>query len=136
MDVKVFGSDRYLTYRTFKNEFGFEVYLNDISLKRFRDTIIRFRLGLNELGVNKRFQTGNVDIKNCPFCQGILEDEKHLLFTCHMYQDLRHKYLPHLINLDRQSLDIALNTPCVESIRKVAMFLFYSLKKREDQIRA
>ena len=40
--------------------------------------------GINELGVNKRFQPEHAT-KTCPFCPGVLEDEIHFLFICPVY---------------------------------------------------
>ena len=67
-NTKISNSDRFATYLLFKSVHQAEKYLNDITIKKFRDTLIRLRLGINELGVNKRFQPENA-IKTCPFCQ-------------------------------------------------------------------
>ena len=54
--TKILNSDRFATYLLFKSVHQAEKYLNDITVKKFRDTLIRLRLGINELGVSKRFQ--------------------------------------------------------------------------------
>ena len=76
---KISNSDRFATYLLFRSVHQASKYLNDITIKKFRGTLIRLRLGINELGVNKRFQPENA-IKTCPFCPGVLEDESHFLF--------------------------------------------------------
>ena len=88
--TKIFDSDRFSTYRIFRS------VLNDITNKKFRESIIRLRLGINELGVNKRFQLESAN-KTFPFCPNVLEDEFHLLFNCPVYADIRHKYLRQFI---------------------------------------
>ena len=80
--TKISNSDRFATYLLFKSVHQAEKYLNDITIKIFKDTLIRLRLGINELGVNKRFQPENAT-KTCPFCPGVLEDELH--FTSCLY---------------------------------------------------
>ena len=75
---KISESERFSTYFSFKTVHQLETYLNnDITIKKFRDTLIRLRLGVNDLGVNKRFLCDSFVNKNCPFCPDILEDESH-----------------------------------------------------------
>ena len=46
--TKISNSDRFATYHLFKSFHQAENYLNDITIKKFRDTLIRLRLGINE----------------------------------------------------------------------------------------
>ena len=58
-------SDRYRWYSTFKNHFGVEKYLMFLTFKKFRDSFIRFRFGINSLKTNNLF----FDTETmCPFC--------------------------------------------------------------------
>ena len=66
--------------------------------------------------------------KNCPFRPDILEEESHFLFCCPAYDDARRKYLPHIIVPDTVH---SLNSS-TEQLRKLAMFVFYALKHREE----
>ena len=101
-----------------------EKYLNDITIKKFRDTLIRLRLGINELGVNKRFQPENA-IKTCPFCPGVLEDEIHFLFICPVYAGVRHKYLREFTDNDVEPLLILyLKTQVLMLTGKLQCLLF------------
>ena len=77
--AKISESERFLTYFSFKTVYQLETYLNDITINSFRDTLIRLRLGINDLGVNKRFLCDSFVNKNCPFCPDILEDASHFL---------------------------------------------------------
>ncbi len=92
------------------------------------------RLGLNELGINKRYQQEIVS-KNCPFCPSILEDDLHFLVTCPAYQKERKKYLPHIVNSSQQlTLASLLNDQSTDILRKLAMYIFYSFKTREEKM--
>ena len=51
--TKISNSNRFATYLLFKSVHQAEKYVNDITIKKFRDTLIRLRLGINELGVKK-----------------------------------------------------------------------------------
>ena len=55
----------------------------------FRDTLTRLKLGINDLGVKKRFLCDSFVNENWPFCPDILEDESHFLFCCPAYDDVR-----------------------------------------------
>ena len=101
----------------------------------FRDTLIRLRLGINDLGVNKRFLRDSFVNKNCPFCPDILEEESHFLFCCPAYDDARRKYLSHIIVPDTvHSLNSVFDNASTEQLRKLAFFyiFFYALKHREE----
>ena len=91
--TKIFNSDRFATYRIFKLLHGAEKYLNDITIKKFRDALVRLRFGINELKVNKRYESQNIVNENCAFCPGFLEDETHFLFHCLVYTSIRQKYI-------------------------------------------
>ena len=69
--TKISESERFSTYFLFKTV--------HITIKTFRDTLT-LRLGINDLGVNKRFLCNSFVNKNCPFCPDILEEESHFLF--------------------------------------------------------
>lgn len=128
--LKLVTSDRFSTYRLFKLDFGQELYLNDITIKKFRDSLIRFRLGVNDLGVNKRFFNPLIaQNMNCPFCPNVLEDEVHFLFVCYKYENLRLKYLKDCYEFENV---IFLMDPNVTVIRKTAMYIYYSWKLREQ----
>ena len=132
--TKISNSDRFATYLLFKSVHQAEKYLNDITIKKFRDTLIRLRLGIDELGVNKRFQPENA-IKTCPFCPGVLEDEIHFLFICPVYAVVRHKYLREFTDNDVEpSLNSVFENPSIDANRKVEMFAFYALKHREEML--
>ena len=53
--TKISESERFSTYFSFKSVHQLETYLNDTTIKKFRDTLIRLRLGINDLGVHKLF---------------------------------------------------------------------------------
>ena len=128
--TKISNSDRFSTYRSFKSIHVAEKYLNDITIKTFRDTLIRLRFGINELKVNKRYGSDNVTNKNCSFCPGLLEDESHFLFHCPVYPAIRLKYIAEFTEMPR-TLNQLLETPSTFVSRKVAMYTFYALKCRE-----
>lgn len=128
--LKITTSERFSIYSTFKLQHQSEKYLNNITIKKFRDTLVRFRFGINELGVNKRYIMGNV-LRTCPFCPDVLEDEHHFLLICPMYVEIRNKYLQPILYEDSTVQSFLLD-PSLEISRKIAMFIFYALNHREE----
>jgi hypothetical protein len=131
-EYKLNNSERYETYRSFKSLFRPEKYLVQITLRKFRTAFARFRFGVNQLNINKRFTN---DLVLCPSC-ACPETETHFLLECPLYSELREKYI---FKFYRQAnnfqplLFLMQNTR--ESVtRSVAMFIFYALKEREIRI--
>ena len=124
---------RFSTYDSFKSVHQLETFLNTITIKKFRDTLISLRFGLTVLGVNKRFKCGSFVNKNCSFCPNILKEEPHFLFCCPAYADIRRKYLWEInVHGATPSLSSDSVNPRTALLRKLAMFAFYALKHRDE----
>ena len=131
---KIVESDRFSVYCSFKRSFRLENYLNNITIKRFRDVLIRFRLGINDLGINRRFQGNSQNNKNCPFCPNLFENETHVLFVCYKYNELRKKYLESICNERVYSLNYIVTNLSMENERNLGMYLFYCMKLRDSNL--
>ena len=128
---KMSSSEIFAIYCTFKSSHVAETYLDDITIRRFRGALVRLRFGINELRrVNKRYECENIVNKECAFCPGILEDETHFLFHCPLYSSIRHK---HIAEFMAQEALPTLKVLLEGVSRKVAMYVFYALKLREEQ---
>ena len=93
------------------------------------------RFGINELRVNKRYECENIVNKDCAFRPGILEDETHFLFDCPLYSSIRHKHIAEFMaQTALPTLKVLLEAPSALVSRKVAMYVFYALKLREEKI--
>ena len=89
------------------------------------------RFGINELRVNKRYESENI-----AFCPGILEDETHFLFHCPLYSSIRHKHIAELMAQEElTTLKVLLEAPSALVSIKVAMYVFYALKLREEKLK-
>ena len=116
---KVSSSERFATYRTFKSSHVAETYLNDITIKRFRDALVRLRFGINKLRVNKRYESENIVNKDSAFCPGILEDGTHFLFHCPLHSSIRHKHTAELMAQEAlPTLKVLLEAPSALVSRK------------------
>ena len=80
-------------YRSFKPVLTLEEYFSEVKVKVFRESLTRFRLGVSDIKTHRnRFSSnGNSDINHCPFCPQAVEDEKHILFHCNKYNNIRPK---------------------------------------------
>ena len=92
-------------------------------------------LGINELRVNKGYESENTVNKDCAFCPGSLEDETQFLFHCLLYSSIRHKHIAEFMDQEAlPTLKVLLEAPSALVSRKVAMYVFYALKLKEDKI--
>ena len=133
--TKIFNSDIFATYRIFKSLHGAEKYLNDITIKKFRDALVRLRFGINEIKIDKRYVSQTIATENCIFCPGILEDETHFLFHCPVYTTIRQKYIAEFTDQEVPPLlKTLLEAPSAVVSRKVAIYTFYGLKRREERL--
>jgi hypothetical protein len=58
-----------------------------------RQFVTRFRSGYHWLEICQgRYSKTPRDMRCCPNCTGVIEDECHALFDCPMYDDLRQKF--------------------------------------------
>ena len=126
------NNERYKWYSSFKADWGLEDYFSSVHIRKFRSALVRFRFGIANLKINKRFR--ETQDFACPFCLK-KEDEKHFLLECHEYDELRKKYLE--IVLDRipnSRLCISLMRVSDErKIRSLAMYIHYAIKHREEK---
>jgi hypothetical protein len=79
-------------YGKFKKCFGFEAYLEEVRSRRKRICLARFRMSAHSLRVesgrwDKPFT--EVEQRICHLCGKGVEDEKHFLMQCSMYEVLR-----------------------------------------------
>jgi hypothetical protein len=129
---KLMDSDRFSTYGSFKSLLQPEKYLTDITITKFRNVFVRLRLGILDINGNKRYSAvPNV----CPFCPSV-ENEIHFLLHCPVYQDLRVKYILkyYTDNVHVPPLTFLLQNENTFVIRAVAMFIYYAMKKRFEEI--
>lgn len=88
-------------YYGFKPLIETELYLRNPNLKiHLRNALVKFRLGVSEINYHRFKFSLNNDLKKCPFCIiDYYEDEKHVLFVCPLYEQIRNKYfIGHNIN--------------------------------------
>ena len=121
---KISASDCFSTYQVFKVTQQKETYLDSITIKKLRYELIKLRLGICEIGVNKRYQPTNTVYQNCAFCKKNkktkMDNEYHFLFNCPLYSDIRLKYIPTLT--DGLSLKSVLTDDNSDNMRNIVHF--------------
>ena len=74
------SDSRLRTYGILKLEPGFENYLNELKSIKERTALTKFRLSNHVLMIEKgRHKKIDRTLRYCPFCPGVVEDEKHFL---------------------------------------------------------
>ena len=108
-----------------------------IQNQQIRKAFTRFRLGISQILTHKRRYTDeNVVMLRCPLCNGETENEVHLLATCAWYDHIRQKYLSERFDLEvfRYNCLHALAAQHSSSISAMSIYIFYSLRLRDEQI--
>ena len=133
---KVKASPKLRTYVTFKRELNSEEYLKSAD-ERGRRTLTRFRSGTHELRIDTGRYEGGVQLvvsnRKCWFGCDTIEDEKHVIFECVLYKDLR-KELKRALKteeLEERSLFSLLGGGTVEETEMMMTYLKRSLARRK-----
>ena len=130
--AKLEASDRFAFYRSFKSMLEPERYINSITIAKFRHELTRLRLGLCELNINNRYSDKS---EKCPSCDES-ETEKHFIFVCPMYTNLRQKYiLRHCGNVRDRNVVYFMQSENALCLRDISMYCFYAFKQREHFLR-
>ena len=91
-------------YQIFKKKHVYSSYLSTVKNRHFRNILTRFRSGYHWLEICQgRYSKTPRDMRCCPSCTGVIEDEQHALFDCPIYADLREKFSG-LFHEDRRTL--------------------------------
>ena len=80
------------SYALCKTSPGYERYLDEISCIKNRTALTKFRLSNHRLMIEKGRHSKPIvskELRFCPFCPSIVEDEKHFLLVCPTYEYIR-----------------------------------------------
>ena len=89
------GNNKLRVYRLFKTSFEAELYCKIILPYRHRSAFAKFRCGVAPLRIETgRYENLNLEDRICPFCRNAcIESEEHVLFECHLYDDIREELI-------------------------------------------
>ena len=99
------GRNKLRTYRLFKSEFGVESYVFQNLPRKYRSSFAKFRCGVAPI----RIETGRYcgleeNMRVCYNCEGVIENEIHVITECPKYSDIRADLYEHvrrnIINFD------------------------------------
>ena len=126
-------SSRFVLYREFKTALNADTYLDCIKQKCFRDCLVRIRLGISNLKVDKN-RNARSDVpqdNDCPFCPGMQDNELHLFFVCKKYEKIRPNMLKNIEPHHEHCQFVKLMSCQVDSVtRQMAWFLFKCFETR------
>lgn len=84
------GYNKLRTYCMFKPEFSVEEYCRIILPRKHMSALCKFRCGVAPIRIETgKYENFSVEKLVCPFCPNYVEDEKHVLLNCALYDDLR-----------------------------------------------
>jgi hypothetical protein len=99
------------SYRSYKTNFAFEGYLNDVRVGEHRRALCKLRISNHSLHIETgRYATPLIqrDLRFCPMCQpeNHIEDEIHFLLSCPSFSDLRNLLIWENVSDNIKSLSI------------------------------
>jgi hypothetical protein len=122
------GKERYILYSLTTDKFHTVEYINDISIYCFRVALTQTRCGVLPINNNMNRYGFNTKASFCPFCDHQIEDEKHFMFNCPMYNDLRERFL---VNKHPYQMYNLLKGNHYPTSILVAKYVCYSMKRRQ-----
>ena len=136
-------SERLSVYNSYKHSSQREGYVDVLWMEVYRNCLAQFRMGVSQINLHRhRFSTttDNTTCPNttCPFCASRQETEIHFVFQCPVYNQLRSKYLPDIINVcdPGKHLTILMSSSSQEEILNVAKFLECAFTLRSSKLDA
>jgi hypothetical protein len=118
--------ERYVLYASVKDNLSTAKYLDNIDVYCFRVAIAQIRCGVLPINNNLNRYGHDINKSLCPFCETI-EDEKHFLFACFMYDELRSRFLPDAKEYYMREL---LSCQSNKTSLNLAKFVFHAIKLR------
>ena len=122
-------------YKTVKQEFEKEKYLDNITCYQLRKIVTKFRCSDHRLEI-QRGRQGRVRIdpenRICQICRENVENETHFLAECPLYITLRSKYLGNNVDI---RIPQVLQPDDKENAYNLANFLTKALELREVMLR-
>ena len=131
-------SEMVLVYNSYTNCFERERYVDVLWMEVYRNSLAQFRMGVSQINLHRHRFSTTTDNTTCPFCANKLETEIHFVFQCPVYNQLRSKYLPDIINVrdPRKHIITLMNSNSQETILNVAKFLVCAFNQRSSELDA
>ena len=131
-------SERLSVYNSYKHCFQRERYVDVLWMEVYRNCLAQFRMGVSQINLHRHRFSTITDNTTCPFCATQQETEIHFVFQCPVYNQLRSKYLPDIINVrdPRKHLIILMDSSSQEEIINVAKFLVCAFNLRSSKLDA
>ena len=131
------------SYKLYKTEFGFELYLLQIKDFRLRKSLSKLRLSSHTLSIESGRHCKPKLVINerlCKFCSNCIETEEHFLLHCPFYNEERERLLTNIILCENRIVvtqnahEVFVNlmsTKNCEVLFSLCKFIHKGFKKRE-----
>ena len=121
------------SYVCYKIDYNVETYITCVDIDKFRRALANFRSSSHSLMIEKGRHYGlDRDVRFCPYCECILEDEFHFLLVCPLYNELRSMYIPYMYynypTVEKFHSLMSSNNSTV--IRNLASYICYAFGER------
>ena len=103
------------TYKTFKNNFIFEPYLNQVNNSNDRKSLTRLRTSAHNLEIERgRYLNIPAEERTCKLCNKDIGTEVHFLLECEKLSTIRNKHLKDILNTN----------PNLNTLNKSNLFIY------------
>lgn len=137
-------SNKMRVYRTFKTEYKYESYLDNVTIVKHRIDFTRLRISDHNLEIEKgRYRKPYVKPQDriCLMCKREMEDEIHFLLRCPRYESIRQNFYQNIKSVGKvnhleseKAVFKNLMSPTNEIAPKVAKFISECNKVRNTPI--
>ena len=124
-------------YKSVKNTFVYDDYLDVLNVIKFRYCFVNFRIGSHALGVELELYKNTPPENKLCICSTLncMEHELHIPLVCDNYSVIRSSYLKYYYEYPtvfKKRLIMSSDNPNI--INSVATYLYYAFQKRNSQL--
>jgi hypothetical protein len=127
-------SSKSFLYCSFKINFGLEVYLENVTILKYRAALAQLRCCSHQLRIETgRYKKELRSERLCLTCgQDFIEDEFHFVLVCNRFQQLRCKYIPfkYYNNPTITKFNILMSSSNVNTIQQLSIFVSMAMHLR------
>ncbi len=100
-----------------------------------RSILAQFRLGTLPLEIELgRFVNKKIEERICNICRSDVEDEKHFLFDCNLYQQNREIFFTQLDIDINENRNVIIKNLCEKKPRQLSKYLLKIMDLRKNKI--
>lgn len=128
------NSSKLSLYANYKLTFEHEIYLDCVTIKKFRNALGKLRTSSHDLEIERgRYSNTERNQRICKLCNTEIETEFHFVLKCPRLTSFREKYIPSKFyqspNINK--FNILMSSKNVDIIMRLAVFAYCAFQERK-----